>query len=68
MRAVNVMLHIRPLVLRRLLLVLFAGPILILAGLGRVMGATQMSVQRLCWCFDSAWADREVGPLQSTAG
>ena len=68
MRAVNVMLHIRPLVLRRLLLVLFAGPILIAAGLGRTMGATQLSVQRLCWCFDNAWADREVVPLQSTAG
>ena len=65
MRAVNVMLQVRPLVLRRLLLVLFAGPILILAGLGQVMGATQPSVQRLCWCFDNAWADREVVPLQA---
>ena len=52
MRVVNAMLHIRPLVLRRLLLVLFAGPILILAALGRAMGATQLSVQRLCWSFD----------------
>lgn len=68
MRVVNLMLHIRPLLLRRLLLVLFAGPILILAGLSRAMGATELSVQRLCWCFDSAWADREVTPLGSTVG
>lgn len=68
MRVVNAMLYVRPLVLRRLLLVLFAGPILILAGLGRAMGATQLSVQRLCWSFDSAWSDRQIVPLQTTAG
>lgn len=68
MRAVNLMLQVRPLLLRRLLLVLFAGPILIVTAVGRTIGATRLSVQRLCWSFDSAWADREVGPLESTAG
>lgn len=68
MRAVNLMLQVRPLLLRRLLLVLFAGPILLLTGIGRAVGATRLSVQRLCWSFDSAWADREVTPLEPTAG
>jgi hypothetical protein len=62
------MLHIRPLLVRRLLLVLFAGPILIVTGIGRALGATRLSVQRLCCCFDSAWADREILPLESSAG
>jgi hypothetical protein len=68
MRIVNLMLHIRPLLVRRLLLVLFAGPILVITGIGWALGATGVSVQRLCWCFDSAWADREIQPLESSAG
>lgn len=68
MPLVNLMLYTRPLLLRRLLLVLFAGPILILAGIGRTVGATRLSVQRLCWCFDNAWAGREILPPESALG
>lgn len=68
MRTVNLILSTRPLLLRRLLLILFAGPILILTALCRALGATQISVQRLCWCFDSAWANQDVAPLNSTLG
>jgi hypothetical protein len=68
MRFVNLMLHTRPLLLRRLLLALFAGPILIIVGIGRALGATRLSVERLCWSFEDAWADREIASFESPAG
>ena len=50
------------------LLALFAGPILIIVGIGRALGATRLSVERLCWSFEDAWADREIASFESPAG
>ncbi len=60
MSALESMLNLRPLLLRRMLLVLFAGPILIAALASEALGLARPAVEHLCRSFDAAWFDRTV--------
>jgi len=60
MSALETMLTLRPLLLRRLLLILFAGPILVAALASEALGLTRPAVEDLCRSFDAAWFDRTV--------
>lgn len=64
MSALETMLTLRPLLLRRLLLALFAGPILVVAMVMHGLGLAECRVEALCASFEASWLDR---PMQIPA-
>ncbi len=60
MSALQTMLTLRPLFLRRLMLTLFAGPILIVAMAMHGLGLIECRLESLCFAFEAAWMDRSI--------
>ena len=65
---IKFLLRAQPLAFRRTLLVLFAGPVLLVVLAASGLGLSRLSLPRLCWCFECAWSGRGVPLVQQLAG